>query len=136
MLVAVADDIALADRMAVALSVVEAELGLADGSLALMLEVAGPGAALQLGRNLPASRRLAAIGIDLDGFGLGATGTVDAPRSVAAGLVALAGAALGLPTYLTGAGSLSPSGTPAVAGFTHLLVGTDGKARSPAASGR
>lgn len=134
-LVAVRDDLAPADRMAVALSVREAELGLADGALALILEIAGPGAALQLARNPPSSRRLAAIGIDLDGFGLGATGTVDAPRSVAAGFVALAGAALGLPTYLTGAGSLSPSGAPAVAGFTHLLVNLDGNARSPAASG-
>ena len=132
-LVPVDDDIALADRMAVALSVMEAELGLADGTLALILEIAGPGAALQLGRGLPASRRLAAIGIDLDGFGLGATGAVDAPRSVAAGLVALASAALGLPAYLTGTGSLSPSRTPAVAGFTHLLVDNEGKARSPVA---
>lgn len=134
-LVAVRDDLKPADRMAVALSVKEAELGLADGALALILEIAGPGAALQLAHTLPSSRRLAAIGIDLDGFGLGATGTIDAPRSTAAGFVALAGAALGLPTYLTGAGSLSPSGTPAVAGFTHLLVNLDGNARSPAASG-
>lgn len=131
-LVPVQDDTTPADRMAVALSVIEAELGLADGALTLMVEIGGPGAALQLGRTLPASRRLVAIGIDLDGFGLGAAGTIDAPRSVAAGLVALAGAALGLPTYLTGAGSLSPSGKPAVAGFTHLLVNAEGTARSPA----
>lgn len=131
-LVPVQEDITPADRMAVALSVIEAELGLADGALTLMVEIGGPGAALQLGRTLPASRRLVAIGIDLDGFGLGAAGTIDAPRSVAAGLVALAGAALGLPTYLTGAGSLSPSGKPAVAGFTHLLVNAEGTARSPA----
>jgi len=130
-LVAVRDDLTPADRMAVALSVREAELGLADGALTLILEIAGPGAALQLAHNLPSSRRLAAIGIDLDGFSLGAAGTVDAPRAVAAGFVALAGAALGLPTYLTGAGSLSPSGTPAVSGFTHLLVDVEGAARSP-----
>lgn len=130
-LVPVHDDLSPADRMAVALSVMEAELDLADGTLALILEIAGPGAALQLGRPLPSSRRLAAIGIDLDGFELGAKGAVDAPRSVAAGLVALTGAALGLPTYLTGAGSLSPSGTPAVSGFTHLLVDVEGTAHSP-----
>ena len=130
-LVAVTDTLMPADRMAVALSVAEAELGLADGSLALILEIAGPGAALQLGRGLPASRRIAAIGIDLDGFGLGAAGAVDAPRLTAAGLVALTGAALGLPVYLTGTGSLLPSGKPAVGGFTHLLVDAEGTARSP-----
>lgn len=131
-LVPVQEDITPADRMAVALSVIEAELGLADGALSLILEISGPGAALQLGRTLPVSRRLAAIGIDLDGFGLGTTGAIDAPRMVAAGLVALAGASLGLPTYLTGTGSLSLSGKPAVAGFTHLLVNAEGTARSPA----
>ncbi|SCM79062.1 hypothetical protein KL86PLE_90215 [uncultured Pleomorphomonas sp.] len=129
-LVPVEDDLAPADRMAVALSVTEAELGLADGALALILEIAGPAAALRLGRGLPASPRLAAIGIDLDGFGRGAAGAVDGPRLVAAGLVALAGAALGLPAYLTGADSLTPSGAPAVAGFSHRLVDADGKARS------
>lgn len=129
-LVPVESDLAPADRMAVALSVTEAELGLADGALALILEIAGPAAALRLGRGLPASPRLAAIGIDLDGFGRGAAGAVDGPRLVAAGLVALAGAALGLPAYLTGADSLTPSGAPAVAGFSHRLVDADGKARS------
>lgn len=129
-LVPVEDDLAPADRMAVALSVTEAELGLASGALALILEIAGPAAALRLGRGLPASPRLAAIGIDLDGFGRGAAGAVDGPRLVAAGLVALAGAALGLPAYLTGADSLTPSGAPAVAGFSHRLVDADGKARS------
>ncbi|WP_370676889.1 hypothetical protein [Pleomorphomonas sp. PLEO] len=133
-LVPVEDDFALADRMAVALSVAEAELGLADGVLSLILEISGPATALHLGRHLPASRRLAAIGIDLDGFGRGAAGAVDAPRTVAAGLVALASAALHLPAYLTGAASLSPSGKPAIGGFTHLLVDADGVARSPLAS--
>lgn len=131
-LVPVVDDLVPLDRMAVALSVLEAELDLADGNLSLFLEIAGPGAALSLGRNTPASRRLAAIGIDLDGFGLGAAGAIDAPRSVAAGLVALAGAALRLPVYLTGAGSLLPTGKPAIGGFTHLLVDAEGTARSPA----
>ena len=131
-LVSVDDDFAPADRMAVALSVTEAELGLADGAVSLILEIAGPAAALRLGRDRPASRRLAAIGIDLDGFALGAPGGIDAPRSVAAGLVALSGAALRLPVYLTGAGSLSPAGKPAIAGFTHLLVDGDGRPRSPA----
>lgn len=131
-LVSVDDDFAPADRMAVALSVTEAELGLADGAVSLILEIAGPAAALRLGRDRPASRRLAAIGIDLDGFALGAPGGIDAPRSVAAGLVALSGAALRLPVYLTGAGSLSPAGKPAIAGFTHLLVDAEGTAHSPA----
>ncbi len=135
-LVPVQDDFTPADRMAVALSVAEAELGLADGALSLILEIAGPGAALRLGRDKPTSRRLAAIGIDLDGFGLGAPGGIDAPRSVAAGLVALAGAALRLPVYLTGAGSLSATGKPAIAGFTHLLVDTEGVAHSPVGVGR
>ncbi|PIO97111.1 hypothetical protein [Pleomorphomonas carboxyditropha] len=129
-LIPVEGDFAPADRMAVALSVTEADLGLADGALALIIEIAGPAAALRLGRGLPASPRLAAIGIDLDGFGRGAAGAVDGPRLVAAGLVALAGAALGLPAYLTGADSLTPSGAPAVAGFSHRLVDADGKARS------
>ena len=131
-LVAVTDDVSPADRMAVALSVTEADLGLADGTLALILEIAGPAAALRLARGVPASRRLCAIGIDVGGFGRGAAGAVDGPRLVAAGLVALAGAALHLPTYLAGAGSLSPSGLPAVAGFTHVLVGVEGPAHSPA----
>ena len=121
-LVSVDDDFAPADRMAVALSVTEAELGLADGAVSLILEIAGPAAALRLGRDRPASRRLAAIGIDLDGFGLGAAGGADAPRTTAAGLVALAAAAHGLPAYLRGSGSLMPDGRPVFAGFTHLLV--------------
>ena len=100
--------------------------------MSLILEIAGPAAALRLGRDRPVSRRLAAIGIDLDGFAIGAPGDIDAPRSVAAGLVALAGAALRLPVYLTGAGSLSRAGKPAIAGFTHLLVDGDGRPRSPA----
>lgn len=133
-LVAVTDDFDPADRMAVALSVAEAELGLADGALSLILEIAGPAAALRLGRGLPASRRLAAIGIDLDGFGRGAAGAADGPRLVAAGLVVLAGAALGLPVYLTGAGSLLPTGVPAIAGFTHLLADAEGRPRSLARS--
>ena len=41
-LVSVDDDFAPADRMAVALSVTEAELGLADGAVSLILEIAGP----------------------------------------------------------------------------------------------
>ena len=131
-LVPVIDDLAPLDRMAVALSVLEAELDLGDGSLCLFLEIAGPGAALALGRNTPASHRLAAIGIDLDGFGLGAAGAIDAPRSVAAGFVALTGAALHLPAYLTGTGSLLLTGKPAIGGFTHLLVDAEGTARSPA----
>ena len=135
-LVPVHDDFTPADRMAVALSVTEAELGMTDGALSLILEIAGPEAALRLGRDRPASRRLVAMGIDLDGFGLGAPGGIDAPRSVAAGLVALAGAALRLPVYLTGAGSLSPAGKPAIAGFTHLLVDAEGIAHSPAGERR
>ncbi len=131
-LVSVQDDFVPADRMAVALSVIEAELGLADGALSLILEIAGPGAALELGRSRPASRRVAAIGIDLDGFALGATGAIDGPRLTAAGLVALTGAALRLPVYLTGTGSLLPTGKPAIGGFTHLLVDAEGTARSPA----
>lgn len=129
-LVAVEADLTPADRMAVALSVAEAELGLADGTLSLILEIAGPGAALQLGRGLPSSRRIAAIGIDLDGFAMGATGAIDGPRLTAAGLVALTGAALRLPVYLTGTGSLSASGKPAISGFSHLLVDDEGTARS------
>lgn len=131
-LVSVRDDFDAADRMAVGLSVAEAELGLADGELSLILGIAGPAAALRLGRGLPASRRLAAIGIDLDGFGHGAAGVADAPRLVAAGLVALAAAALGRPAYLTGAGSLLSTGAAAIAGFTHLLVDAEGRPRSPA----
>lgn len=131
-LVPVIDDLMPADRMAVALSVMEAELDLADGSLCLFLEIAGAGAALALGRNTPISSRIAAIGIDLDGFHLGAAGAIDAPRSVAAGLVALTGAALRLPVYMTGTGSLLPTGKPAIGGFTHLLVDAEGTARSPA----
>lgn len=130
-LVSVADDLTPAARMAVALSVFEAELDLADGSLCLFLEIAGPGAALALGRTTPASPRLAAVGIDLDGFGVGAAGAIDAPRSVAAGLVALTGAALHLPAYLTGTESLLVTGKPAFGGFTHLLVDSEGTARSP-----
>ena len=134
-LVPVQDDFTPADRMVVALSVMEAELNLPDGSLSLILEIAGAGAALQLGRGLPASRRIGAIGLDRDGFARGAAGVVDGPRLVAAGFVALAGATLRLPTYLTGAGSLSPSGAPAVTGFTHVLVDGDGRTCSPASAG-
>lgn len=130
-LVPAVDDLTPADRMAVALSVLEAELDLADDSLCLFLEIAGPGAALELSRKTPASRRFAAIGINLDGFGLGAAGAIDAPRSVAAGLVALTGAALRLPVYVTGFGSLLATGKPAIGGFTHLLVDAEGTARSP-----
>ncbi len=121
-LVTVTDDFEPADHMAVALSVAEAELGLADGALPLIVEIAGPGAALRLARRMPAPERLATLGIDLDGFGLGAAGGADAPRLTAAGLVALAAAAHGLPAYLRGSGSLMPDGRPAFAGFTHLLV--------------
>ena len=121
-LMTVTDDFAPADRMAAALAVAEAELGLADGALSLIVEIGGPGAALRLARSIAAPGRLAALGIDLDGFGLGAAGGADAPRTTAAGLVALAAAAHGLPAYLRGSGSLMPDGRPAFTGFTHLLV--------------
>lgn len=121
-LVTVTDDVAPADRMAVAMAVAEAELGLAGGDLALIVEIAGPAAALRLARSIPAPGRLAALGINLDGFGFGAAGGIDAPRAVAAGLVTLAAAAHGLPAYLRGSGSLTPDGRPAFTGFTHLLA--------------
>ncbi|WP_156899533.1 hypothetical protein [Pleomorphomonas koreensis] len=121
-LMAITDDFAPADRMAVTLSVAEAELGLADGALSLIVEIAGPGGALRLAHRSPVPGRLAMLGIDLEGFGRGAAGGADAPRLTAAGLVALAAAAHGLPAYLRGSGSLMPDGRPAFAGFTHLLV--------------
>lgn len=121
-LVTVTDDLTPADRMAVALAVAEAELGLAGGDLALIVEIASPAAALCLARRIPAPGRLAALGINLDGFGFGAAGGIDAPRAVAAGLVTLAAAAHGLPAYLRGSGSLMSDGRPAFTGFTHLLV--------------
>ena len=120
-LVTLTDDIAPAGRMAVALAVTEAELGLADGDLRLIVEIAAPAAALRLARGIPAPGRLAALGIDIHGFGLGAAGGIDAPRLTAAGLVTLAAAAHRLPAYLRGSGSLMPDGRPVFAGFTHLL---------------
>lgn len=89
-----------AGRMAVALSVIEAEHGLGDGDLTLMALIAGPGAALSLPRGDLLPQRTLALGIDRAAL-VAAAG--EAGARTAAGLVTLAAAACGIVSFVANA---------------------------------
>lgn len=86
-----------AGRMAVTLSVIEAERGLAEGDLALMALISGPRAALALARGDLLPQRTLALGIDRAAL-LAASG--EAGAASAAGLVALTAADRGIVSFV------------------------------------
>jgi hypothetical protein len=96
-LVPLAGNLDAAGRMAIALSVIEAEQGLGDGDLALMAFVSGPGAALALAKGDLLPQRTLALGIDRAAL-LAASG--EAGAASAAGLVALTAAARGIVSFV------------------------------------
>lgn len=117
------DDLDPLGRMAVALSVAEAERGLARRDIAILALIAGPGAALALARRPALPARLAALGLDLSAFAR-PTGS---DALLAAGLVTLTASALGLPSFA--AGFPLSDRSEAAAAFACRLVGEDAKSR-------
>jgi len=115
-LVSARDDLLAAGELAVALAVAEAERDLPEGSLSLLLAIAGPGAALALARRQALPERVAALGIDLAAFPPGEAGT-----TMAAGLVSLAAAARRVPSFLVGSPETREA-APELAAFTYRLV--------------
>lgn len=123
-LLALSDDLEAAGRMAAALSVAEAERGLEQCDIALLAMIAGPGAALALARRPVLPRRLAALGLDLAAF----ASPAGADARLAAGLVTLTAAALGLPSFVAGAPASGPDATD-IADFACRLIETTGASR-------
>lgn len=119
-----------AGRMAVTLSVIEAEQGLGEGDLALMALVSGPGAALALAKGDLLPQRTLALGIDGAAL-LSATG--EAGAASAAGLVALTAAVRGIVSFV-GVGAPAENSQTLWNQFALRLVASDnppdGKNRS------